>query len=74
MLPLSLSSFASTLLIGPLFDKIGRRELLLVTCNNFLSFRWCIRYFTDVVSIYREFDMAIRNQYLNKKRTSLIEK
>lgn len=25
MLPLSLSSFISTLIIGPLFDKIGRK-------------------------------------------------
>jgi MFS family permease len=33
MLPLALSSFLSTLVIGPLFDKIGRRQLLLVTCN-----------------------------------------
>lgn len=34
MLPLSVVSFASTIVIGPLFDKIGRRKLLLVTCNS----------------------------------------
>lgn len=32
MLPLSIMSFASTLVIGPFFDKIGRRKLLLLTC------------------------------------------
>ncbi len=37
MLPLALSSFVSTLVIGPLFDKIGRRQLLLVTCNFLLT-------------------------------------
>jgi MFS family permease len=35
MLPLSLSSFVSTLVVGPLFDKIGRKQLLLVTCTYF---------------------------------------
>lgn len=33
MLPLAIMSFISTLLIGPLFDKIGRKKLLLITCN-----------------------------------------
>ncbi len=38
MLPLSLSSFLSTLIVGPLFDEIGRRQLLLVTygCSGIL--------------------------------------
>ena len=35
MLPLSVVSFASTIIIGPLFDKIGRRKLILVTyCSS----------------------------------------
>ena len=33
MLPLSAISFLSTLFLGPLFDNIGRRKLLLVTCS-----------------------------------------
>lgn len=33
MLPLSLSSFVSALIVGPLFDKIGRKQLLLITCK-----------------------------------------
>lgn len=37
MLPLSLSSFFSTLIVGPLFDKFGRKLLLLITCNFFES-------------------------------------
>lgn len=38
MLPLSLSSFISSLVVGPYFDKIGRRQLLLVTygCSGIL--------------------------------------
>ena len=38
MVPLSLSSFLSTLVVGPLFDKIGRKQLLLVTyaCSGVL--------------------------------------
>lgn len=32
MLPLSIMSFISTLFIGPYFDKVGRRKLLLITC------------------------------------------
>lgn len=31
MLPLSLMNFLSTLLIGPLFDEVGRRVLILIT-------------------------------------------
>jgi MFS family permease len=34
MLPISVISFASTIVIGPLFDKIGRRKLLLATCTS----------------------------------------
>ena len=34
MLPLAIISFASTLIIGPFFDKVGRRKLLLITCNS----------------------------------------
>lgn len=33
MLPLSVTSFISTLIIGPYFDKVGRRKLLLLTCT-----------------------------------------
>ena len=33
MLPLAVASFVSTLFIGPSFDKIGRRKLLLFTCT-----------------------------------------
>lgn len=36
MLPLSIMSFVSTLFIGPYFDKIGRRKLLLFTCNSMI--------------------------------------
>jgi MFS family permease len=36
MLPLSIMSFLSTLFIGPYFDKIGRRKLLLFTCNSLI--------------------------------------
>ena len=32
MLPLSVISFASTLIVGPFFDRVGRRKLLLLTC------------------------------------------
>jgi MFS family permease len=32
MLPLAFASFVSTLFIGPFFDKVGRRKLLLLTC------------------------------------------
>ena len=35
MLPLSVISFISTLIIGPFFDKIGRRKLLLFTCTYY---------------------------------------
>jgi MFS family permease len=34
MLPLSAVSFVSTLFVGPYFDTIGRRKLLLLTCNS----------------------------------------
>ena len=34
MLPLSLVSFVSSLIVGPYFDKIGRRKLLLLTCTQ----------------------------------------
>lgn len=33
MLPLSVVSFISTLIVGPFFDIIGRRKLLLITCT-----------------------------------------
>ena len=33
MLPISVVNFISTLLIGPFFDEIGRRALILLTCN-----------------------------------------
>lgn len=36
MLPLSLINFASTLLVGPLFDEVGRRVLILITCPSHL--------------------------------------
>ena len=34
MLPISLVNFISTLLLGPFFDEIGRRVLILVTCTT----------------------------------------
>ena len=34
MLPLSICSFLSTLAIGPLFDRIGRKMMLLITCTD----------------------------------------
>ena len=33
MLPLSVISFVSTLIVGPFFDRVGRRYLLQLTCN-----------------------------------------
>lgn len=36
MLPLSIVSFISTVVVGPFFDKIGRRKLLLTTCKHYL--------------------------------------
>lgn len=33
MLPLSITSFLSTLLVGQFFDKFGRPKMVLVTCN-----------------------------------------
>ena len=35
MLPLSITSFISTLLVGQFFDKLGRRKMVLITCNYF---------------------------------------
>jgi MFS family permease len=32
MLPLSVVSFVSTIIVGPMFDTIGRKKLLLTTC------------------------------------------
>lgn len=32
MLPLTVTCFISTIIVGPYFDKVGRRILLLVTC------------------------------------------
>jgi MFS family permease len=34
MLGLSACSFVSTLLVGPLFDILGRRKMLLLTCTR----------------------------------------
>lgn len=51
MLPLSLSSFVSTLIVGPLFDKIGRNILLLITCNFYKKFRFFIRNFANFIII-----------------------
>lgn len=39
MIPLSCASFLGTLIFGPMFDSIGRRPMLLVTCTTFI-FRW----------------------------------
>ena len=36
MLPLSITAFISTLLVGPFFDVFGRRKMLLITCNAFV--------------------------------------
>jgi hypothetical protein len=33
MLPISVINFISTLLLGPFFDEIGRRVLILITCK-----------------------------------------
>jgi MFS family permease len=34
MLGLAICSFVSTLLIGPFFDILGRKKMLLITCKN----------------------------------------
>lgn len=47
MLPLSIISFISTIFIGPYFDKVGRKKLLLLTCKNYCNFRWIIRNHID---------------------------
>lgn len=39
MLPLSIVSFISTLVVGPFFDIVGRRKLLLITCTLLNSVR-----------------------------------
>ena len=36
MLPLSITAFISTLLVGPFFDILGRRKMLLITCKAYL--------------------------------------
>jgi MFS family permease len=36
MLGLSICSFISTLLVGPFFDILGRRKMLLFTCKIIL--------------------------------------
>ena len=33
MLPLTITCFISTIVVGPYFDKIGRKVLLLLTCR-----------------------------------------
>lgn len=37
MLGLSFCSFVSTLLVGPFFDIVGRRKMLLITCKKFAT-------------------------------------
>lgn len=34
MIPLSICTIISTVLVGPLFDKIGRKQMLLLTCKS----------------------------------------
>lgn len=50
MLPLSVSCFVSTLLIGPLFDKVGRKWMLLTTCTAHW-YRLCIWHLAHLQSI-----------------------
>ncbi len=33
MIPLSLASFCGPIIIGPWFDKIGRKKMTLITCK-----------------------------------------
>ena len=53
MIPISLASFLGTLIFGPLFDTVGRRKMIAITCN-FLKFRYWIRFAitSDILTIF----------------------
>ena len=53
MIPISLASFLGTLIFGPLFDTVGRRKMIAITCN-FFKFRYWIRFdiTSDILSIF----------------------
>jgi len=34
IIPISIASFVGPIILGPLFDLVGRKKMIIATCNN----------------------------------------